>query len=256
MANTQYLKYKDEFKKQCIFNTVFGGLAILTIIMLLFVPLFEVKVLNILILQFSLFDEIKLSFSSLGRGGVQITGGSAAESWRAVASFMGIYQIIAIIMFAVAIGWFIFELIKNIMGIMNMDNYALEQYDKIKKRSDENGKKGFKRFSSSGLFLSGIIMEVFYLFYSKFIMQMIGMSGSGIASDSASYFTSMTGVSWTIMFPIIFAVGAIAMFVLRKMSLSKTRAAILKEDYDIAENNDNNDKTVDDTTNNNSTPTL
>ena len=238
MANTQYLKYKNEFKKQCIFNAAFGGLAILTIILLLFVRMFEVKEYNILLLQFSLFDEIELSIKSIGGSGTQISGSGQAEAWKAVGSFMGIYQIIAIIMLAAAVGLFIYELIKNIMGIINMDNYALEQYDKIKNRAEEKNKKALKWFTSPRLFLSGILLELFYLFYSKFINQMIsGAPEAGeIAIGNSSYFTYMTGVSGLIALPIIFAAGAIVAFILRKLSLSKTRAAILKEDYGIENN--------------------
>ena len=240
MANTQYLKYKNEFKKQCIFNATFGVLAIITIILLLFLRMFEVKEYNILLLQFSLFDEIELSIKSIGGSGSQISGGSGqAGAWKAVASFMGIYQIIAIIMLVAAVGLIIYELVKNIMGIINMDNYALEQYDKIKNRTDSGkNKKALKWFTAPRLFLSGIILELFYLFYSKFINQMIGETpeAGGMAIGESSYFTYMTGVSGLIALPIIVAVGAIAAFVLLKMSASKTRTAILKEDYGIENN--------------------
>lgn len=239
MANTQYLKYKNEFKKQCIFNAIFGGLAIITIILLLFVPLFEIREFNILLAKFSLFDEIKMSLKSMGGSGTQSGGGSGqSQAWEAVASFMGIYQIIAIIMLAMAVGLFVYDLVKNITGIMNMDNYALEQYDKIKNRADVKNKKALKWLSSSRLFVTGICLELFYLFYSKFINKMISDGGEAGSFEigSSSYFTHMTGVSGLIALPIVFAIGAIAAYVLLKMSLSKTRSEILKEDYGISEN--------------------
>ena len=239
MANTQYVKYKDEFKKQCIFNAAFGVLAIVTLILLLFLRMFEVKEYNILLLQFSLFDEIELTIKSIGGSNAQIGNGSGQyEAWKAVGSFMGIYQIFAIIMLVAAVGLIIYGLVKNIMGIINMDNYALEQYDKIKNRTDGKNKKALKWFTAPRLFLSGIMLELFYLFYSKFINQMIGgAQGAGeVAIGDSSYFSYMTGVSGLIALPIITAVGAIAAFVLCKLSVSKTRAAILKEDYGIENN--------------------
>ncbi len=62
----QYLRYKNSFKKQCIFMIVANALALLTLIFLIFIPCFRISMKDDVTgmvfarYDFSLFDEIKL----------------------------------------------------------------------------------------------------------------------------------------------------------------------------------------------------
>lgn len=212
MANTQYINYKNDFKNQCILNTVSGLLALIAVIVLLFADNFVIAD-EVFTLKFSLYDEIKFAFEAF-----------KSDSGFSMVLTFAYLQVIAIIMFGFAAIAFIYELIKSVIGILNMDNYALDQYDKIKKRAFERKKN--KQYSSGNMFIGAIIYEFFYIFYTKAFSGYLGI-GEG------SYVTHMTGVSGIIAIPIILALCAIAASILRALSFRKVRTAILREDYGV-----------------------
>lgn len=216
MENTQYLKYKDSFKKQCIFSTIGGGLAIIAVIFLLFIPIFQIRLGKLVLIEFSLFDELKALFS--GSDGYRFIG-------------IGIFQAFALVMFSIAFGMYIYELIKNITGITNLDNYALLQYDKIKTRGNERARRFVYGYTSVNCFMSGIIFEMLYIIFLKTFAD---------SEYGDTYLTLMNGVSWKIVFTVVFAVAAIVMYIIRRVSYNQTRVAILKEDYGLSQTNQNN----------------
>lgn len=215
MENEQYLKHKKEFKLNCILKAVGSGVAILTLIFLIFVPNFKID-FEIAAVNFSLFDEIKLSLDNM-------KGGNSSGS-NAMTSILSIYQIIALVYVVLACCMGIFTLIKNIINLTDLDSYSLQEYDKIKNRNDEK-KKGFSRFSASNLLLSGIILEILYIVMSKVYSSM------GMGQAAESYFELMNGVSWMIMFFIIFAVVFIGISIFNSYTYKKVKMAIIKEDY-------------------------
>lgn len=51
-----------------------------------------------------------------------------------------------------------------------------------------------------------------------------------------SNFLSVTGVSWTIIFPFLFIAAYVACWALKKYMFGQVKTAILKEDYQISTN--------------------
>lgn len=208
-TNMQYAKYKPQFKNLCILKAVSSVVALCAIIFLIFVPNFTVGG----IFAFSLFDEIMRSFNSLGAG------------LRDYTAVLEIYQIIAVIYLAISLVFAVVSLIKSILNITNMETYALEQYDDIKTRANESKKRWGNRFTLTNCIMGAIVLEVLYIVMQTFI------PSSGAAS---SYFAYIDGVSWMIMFFIIFAIAFIVLAILSANILKKVKMSILKEDYGLS----------------------
>ncbi len=210
MANEQYAKYKPQFKNLCIIKAVSSAVALLAIVFLIFVPNFKAGFIG-----FSFLDEIIRSFKALGGG------------FKSYTAILEIYQVIAIVYLLIGLIFAIVTLVRNIMCIVNMETYALEQYDKIKMRADGGKRNRFiGGFTLSKCIISAIMIEILYLIVQKFIP---ASGGAG------SYFAYIDGVTWLIMFFILFMLAFIALTILSSVMLNKVKLAILKEDYGLTE---------------------
>lgn len=210
MANEQYTKYKPQFKNLCIIKAVSSVAALLAIVFLIFVPNFAAGFIG-----FSFLDEIIRSFNALGEG------------FKSYTAFLEIYQLIAIVYLSIGLIFAIISLVRNIMCLASMETYALEQYDKIKMRAD-NGKRNrfLGWYTLSGCIIGAIILEIIYIFLQKFLPT---DGGTG------SYFGYIDGVTWLIMFFILFMLAFIVLTVISKIMLNKVKLSILKEDYGVSE---------------------
>jgi len=219
MENTQYLKYKRQFKINCILKAVAGLLALFALVFFIFVPNFKIKVIEGLIEpEFSLFDEIKLAFDNMFAN-------------KNTVMFLGIYQIIAIMYIAIACVMGIITLVKNIMNVINLENYALEEYDKLKTRRPNTNKRWSGKYGASNFLMSGILLEIVYIFLSVYLS---GMWGESVDVNELSFFMSLGGVTWKIVFFIIFLVAFLTVAVINSFMYKKVKLAILKEDYGLA----------------------
>lgn len=130
----QYLKYKNKFKIQGVIGIIASGCMLLTLILFLFLPCFRIDLLEELEIQglsysFSLYDEIALSLS-------HITDMDIGDPQGAFTFLMSLYQIMAIV-FIVAGGiMLVKDMIVSVINTLNLDDYALTEYDKIKSRQD------------------------------------------------------------------------------------------------------------------------
>lgn len=212
MENNQYLKYKNEFRVNCILKTVASALALLAIVFLVFVPNFAVAEEGIKLAEFSFLDEIIVAVNSI-KGG-----------FTSVASVFSMYQIVAMVYLAVAVGVTIFNLVKSVMSITNLEGYALERYDEIKMRANNSKKRFGNRFTVTNLFITGIALEVLY------IVCLRGFGGYG----AESYFAYVNSVTWYSVFFIIFTVAYAVVAVLTSVKYKQDKTAILKEDYGLA----------------------
>lgn len=225
MGNEQYAKYKNQFKLDCILKAVSSGLALCAIIFFVFLPNFLINdpLFGITLYSFSLFDEIKVAFSSFSDG---------ALSFSAIFS---IYQIFALIFVILGLVMCVVTLIKNIINIFNPETYALEQYNDIKK--DNKKHRGFNMFSATNCFITAIMMEILYIVMTK---SFSGMSGSFEETGSLSNLYLVNGVSGLISLFIIFTIGFIGITVYDKLLTKKIKYEILKEDYGVSENDKQN----------------
>ena len=234
----QYLKYKDKFKQQGVVGILSSACMLLTLILFVFVPCFKINLaedLNIegLSYSFSLFDEIALSFSHLSDMNLQDPQG-------AVMFVMSLYQIMAIVF--IGMGGFALarDLITSVMNTMNLDDYALTEYDNIKSKREQGVGRAFKRANSTVFFVTGIVWEIFAIVISK------GMLSSDkvleLWETPLSYFVYMntvTGGFYVVIILVLFSLG---------LSITKSRLAkeikmqILKEDYNLPERNEQADE--------------
>lgn len=225
MENEQITKYTKQFKIDCILKVVSSGLALMAIVFLLFLPIFSIvdPIFGITLYSFSLFDETKNAFSLLSGG------------FSSPMAVMNIYQMFVLIFMALGLVMCVVTLIKNVICLTDMDKYVLEQYNNIKVGA---GKKSFyNRFSATNCFISAIILEVFYIIFSK-VFSSVGGGESAFESN----LSMVNGVTGYIALFIIFAVGVIAITVYSKIQIRKIKFAILKEDYGLSVKNEKDDK--------------
>lgn len=200
----QYEALKPDLKKV-------GGLTISSKILLLifaicfiFVPFFQTNVTDgqgvIVKKCFSLFDEIKNIVSY-------------KINFNSVRSIAMIYQMYALLCFAIGIIKTIYEIIKDMTKIVDIDSYALETYDDIK-RGDMDSKKKKNQFVNIW-FMEALFMEIAYLIYSKVI----------------GYQDSFNSISWTVVFCVIIIIPFIVIAIIRSTMLKKIKVSILKEKY-------------------------
>lgn len=164
------------------------------------------------------------------------------------ASFYDVSESIAIVMVAVVVVFSIVDMIRNAVHIMKADNYSMRTYDILKIRSSRYVKRVLVQLASVSLFIVTTIEVVMIAIES--------LSHSSSDTD-VSLISCVSGVNAMLIFPIIVVVAGIVLSTLRDNLETKIRSAIIKEEYDLTENNDllaNNNSTESNNTveNNNS----
>lgn len=139
-------------------------------------------------------------------------------------SCSGLFQIFPHYFLCIGVVMVSYNLIKNVMAIIDTEAYALETYDKIKRGDD--GKKGyFSRITMRAQwFYSAIMLEIFYIIFGKAISGLVADNSIGKLAD-------FNAVSWTVIFCLIFFAAFIVIDILKKSTVKKVKLAILKEDY-------------------------
>ena len=227
----QYLKYKDKFKVQGVIRIVASGCMLLTLILFLFLPCFKINLFEDLEIKglsysFSLYDEIALSFSHMSDMNISNPQG-------AFVFMMSIYQVMAIVFIIAGGVVLVKDMIVSVMNTMNLDDYALTEYDKIKSRQDQGIGRVFRRVNSTAFFLSGIVLEIFAIILSKVLISTEELFGS--FESITSYFAYMNSVTGSLVVVIIFVLLSIGMMIMKSHYAKTIKMQILKEDYNLSE---------------------
>ena len=233
-TNDQYLKCKDDLKKKCIYNAIFGGLMLITTILFIFVPFFEYKE-SVLGIDFrigiSFFDEISLCLQKL-TGGNKVSGLSESpSSSSSMADMFSYYHIMAMVCLLVGIGLLIYEFVKNIIAIVNIDDYALKTYDTIKKNN--NKRVVYGKPTALSMFISFIFLELMYLLIFKNIAKTINKASGVIIEEINSYFEIVNSINALVLIVLVFLIASIVMKVLALVSHNKVKVQILKDEYQV-----------------------
>ena len=233
---TQYLQYKQPLKKQCIMQIVASAVALLATVFLLFLPNFSIDLLKVLLaeettlpklhdesaitgsqLHFSIWDEFYAVIAP-------VTGED--EATRAIAFGFGFLQVIGIIFLAVGLIIALVSVIRNIMHILSLENYALETYDKLKKRTEKKGRRDY--FSSPVYWITiGFVYEVMSVLLSVYLSD---LTAGGVVT---SYFTVMSGLAASGYITILFMLAAVVLMIVSGQMLRKVKVAILREEYGL-----------------------
>ncbi len=217
-GNTQYLVYKPKLKQHCIFQAIASGLSLLVIAFIFFIPQFSIYT-DPLTYNFSVYDEVRLAFESFTSDDI-------------VVSSFAIFQVLGVIFFVAGFISSIVTLVKNVVNALSPDTYAIDLYDKIKRRTDERKRSWRNHFSSTQLVLAGIIYEVFAIVFSVWLANALG-------SDEIvlSYFAYMTGLNGAVAVTILALIATAVMYILAWRIKRGVRNAIIREDYNIGQEN-------------------
>ena len=180
MADKPYLKYIKRFKLNCILTAVSSVLAIISVVVLVFIPCFQNNGGGITV-GFSLYNEAIRCFG-------EVFGGTSKRVWD-------VYQVVSIIYLAAGAVFAVVVLQKYARGLLNIEKYSAAQFEKV--TSGKETKKGFlQKFNLPTLFVSGVVLEVLY-------MIMLSSYGANNESTASSLFATSNGVNWTIAFFIL-----------------------------------------------------
>ena len=222
----QYLKYKDKFKKQGIIGIAAGACMLLTMILFIFLPCFRVSIVSDseaeeLSYRFSLYDEIVLSFKNLfSEQGIYMT-------------LLSLYQVMAIVV--IALGGFVLikDLIVSVMNAINLDNYALTEYDKLKSRQEKSNRRSFKIINSIECFFAGIVLEITAIIWARAMIS--GSEWTGPIEDIPSYLAYMNSTTAGLYIVILFFLVSVGLIAVKSCFAKSVRIQILKEDYELPE---------------------
>ena len=226
----QYLKYKDKFKRQGIISIVASACMLLTLILFIFLPCFKIDLIEGLDVEgisfsFSLYDEIALSFSHMFD--INFNNYDAA-----LILLLSLYQVMAIVYIGVGAIALVKDLVVSFMNTMNLNDYALTEYDKIKSKQDQRIGRAFRRFNSTAFFVSGIVLEIFAILLSKIIVSADIAPGS--LENVTSYFVYMNSVTGSLYIVIIFLLLSAGLIIAKSHIAKSIKMQILKEDYDLS----------------------
>lgn len=231
-GNKQYLKYKERFKQYGIVDLLAKGTLLFSAIFFLFLPCFKIieseeilgQELELFSVKFSVFDEIVLIFKNLfGEG----TIGSDDEGFGMMLS---VFQIFGIGLMIFSAAFLLKDFIKNILNFVNLENFALEEYDKLKTGSGQNSAKAFRKVNSEMMFYMGIIMESFLIAAMKMFAK---MPRSGFEDSMASYMIYANAVTSGFYVVLLFLIVSVGLSIYKSRMLHGIKINILKEDYEV-----------------------
>lgn len=254
-AARQLAKYKPQLRAQCVLKAVSGIFALLMMILLFFVPFFEIKSTNELgelgnavdkllgTFTFSVFDDAMHVFKLLSDGKLFEAGGLSV-----LFETLALLQIFAFLFLAVGATLIAVDIGRDIFKLLNIDNYVLETYDNMKSTRDETVKQLRHLNKMSWRFLMiGAIYEVLAIVFLKFSAKIAGANGADISdlltnssllagdpyAGSASYFMLVNSISPSILFIVLAAVFAVIALMIQRKLGKRVKMDILKDDYHL-----------------------
>lgn len=232
----QYLKYKELFKQYGILDLLAKGFMLISVVFFLFIPCFKIVVSDEILgreiefewgtIKFSIFDEISLILKNLFKGdAIQSEG-------EGMGTFFSIFQLFILILIAIAAVILIKDLIKQAMNFVNLENYALEEYDKIKTRG-QNSVKALRKMNAELMFYLCIAYEVFVVLIMKLFAR---IPDAEVAESGLSYMMFVNGVSGGFWAVVVFLVISVALSVWKSRMKQNIKMRILREDYNLEKN--------------------
>ena len=229
-TNKQYATYIPQFKVSSLFKIFASSLTLLSLLLFLFLPTFQLSLGNITFTSFSFFDLFKNVVDNFLNSSISLTD---------MSFFSNYFYLFAIVYGAVAIVMIIVDIIKSISRIFDLDSYALETYDQIKSRIDVKENKKRRPFNPASMLWGTLIFFIMGAFFEK-MMSSVLIQGDMESSSSALAISDILFDFHCYSIPMvcILAIVFISTIVVSSLSGSyekKLSLAIIKEDYGIEE---------------------
>lgn len=259
-AAQQLAKYKPKLQAQCIVKAVAGIFALLMIVLLFFVPFFEIKSTSELgelgdaldkllgTFTFSVFDDAMHVIKLLSDGKL-----FDADEASILFGTLALFPIIAFLFLVVGAALIVADIGKDISKLLNIDNYVLETYDSMKSRRDETVKQ-LKNLNKLGwrFLMMGAMYEALAIVFLKIsakVAEANGVNLSGILTDpsllvsdpyagSISYFMLVNSITPSILFVIFAAIFAVIALIVQRKLGEQVKMNILKDDYHLGTRNE------------------
>lgn len=252
ITNDNYSKYKGDFKKLNVYSIMVAAISITLILFFIFLPVFQYSQRreltdrekleciflseDELVKKYGLYtDEAKQDFIDNGIITEHVNFSifnSFMEDVQAITNKNSGSQSFTIVLFVytlveIAYSLFIFgaslkDLLTFSLGFNN-DSYLL-RYNKIKKSGEEKEKKSF--FQKTSIF-NLFYLVIFDVLFSKYLFS--------IGDFNSHLLTKVSGVSFLIVFPILFLISFFVIKLLKVKANKKLLLKITKEDGDVSD---------------------
>lgn len=260
-AAQQLAKYKPKLQAQCILKAVADIFALAMIILLFFIPFFEIKSTDELgdavdklfgTFTFSIYDDAVHVIKLLSEG--KLFEVKAMSPISILFGMFALFQLFALVFLAVGAILIAIDIGKDISKLLNIDNYILETYDSMKSKRDETVKQ-LKRLNTTGwrFLMVGAIYEIFMIIFLKFTANFADVNGADLShllsnsslltgenpyAGSASYFMLVNSITPSIVFVIFCALFAVIALIVQRKLGEHVKMDILKDDYHLGTRNE------------------
>ncbi len=230
----EYLQYKDRFRKYCNLKICACVAGVVTILLLIFLPLFKWtnELLGLFLeeneMRFSLFDEFKLAIEALkGEDGShflleEFLSENVSEPYFPCI-LVGLGFLFCLV-YIIGLGGVIW---KAYQGLNDIDGYTVEEYDKIlwhtAKRNPLNG----IRIDAPG---SAVVASC--MFFAAYAIG-LNLLRERLADASVSYFTfDAIGATWTVALLAIGVVITVGLEIIADGTYRSIQRDVLKKVYE------------------------
>ena len=213
------VKYKKQLLRMDILNVAASACVFFAMMLFAFVELFQVKFGGNVLYGFSVFSQFKDGIKNLkdyfaDMRSAQSGGMSALQPMTSAISIVA-FAAAALVMVCTLV-----EVIKNGVGFLNYDKKLLIKYDKVK--------RGVPASAPSMVILCfiALIVNVGCVVAGKNFKKLFGEDIT-FQSD----YMLVNGVSWTVMFSIIFLLASVVLVICTKKIYKDVAYEIMKDGY-------------------------
>lgn len=237
----QFTKYTKILKKYCKVQIVACAVTFVALIFILFLPNFYINLADVsfsdttlpkfheLSMEDLLTDNPRITFSIFDEiyGVINPVREGLDEASATLASSFSFLQIIGAIFLGVGLLISAVSFVRHIYFISSMENFAIETFDNIKRRSIGRKNRWNYLLSPGYWIIIGIVYEVIAIYFSVMMAEGIPSAGNVLTS----YFAVFSGLTAGGVITLLIAIAAIAVFIYGVMIRRKITTDMLRDEY-------------------------
>lgn len=227
-SKEKYLKYRDKFLKINIYTVIIHVLSIITVLSVIFLPLFKC---GFTVFGYKITNDVSIfkEFTS----NLKILKGNSSYTYLFSLLIVSISPVVsAIIVICISVK----QLIDAIIKLSNIEDMCMLEYSFIKKGTDENHKKNnfFKQQNIYAFIVSVFLVVICAKVFGKMLSSYV-IDDEGYEIFDYSEFSPLStccGVSGAIALVIIEFIGYVVVSFMQKSIKKQLTLEIIKENYE------------------------
>lgn len=240
-SRNQFNKYSKILKKYCIVQIVACAVTFVALIFILFLPNFFINLADVsftdttlpkfheLSMEDFLTDNPRMTFSIFDEiyGVINPVKEGMDVSSAALASSFSFLQIIGAVFLGVGLLISAISFVRHVYFISSMENFAIETFDNIKRRSEGRKNRWNYLLSPGYWIILGVVYEVIAIYFSVMMMESVPEGGKVLTS----YFASFSGITVGGVITLLIVIASLAVFAYGIMIKRKIKTDMLRDEY-------------------------